>query len=262
MTDLSDLQQRFLNYLLHADDAIASDIVGGSDEKRARRLSIYYNAYRIRLRGSIETDHPVLGVYLGDDGFDRMSADYIAKYPSAYTSLRHFCDRLPEFLRSEPPYSDIGVLSDLAKFERLLMDVFDAADATSIDMNTLSDIPAEQWPEMMLRLHPSVRCFATQWNCVDIWRAIKAGQSPPNSVCSDNQAWLLWRNDDHLTEFRSVSVDEFHLLNAAINNDTFASLCEALLEWHAVDEVAEKAWQFLSRWTESSLIIAADRLAE
>ena len=37
MANLPDLQQRFLNYLLHADDSIANDIVGGSHDERAFR---------------------------------------------------------------------------------------------------------------------------------------------------------------------------------------------------------------------------------
>jgi hypothetical protein len=258
MANLPDLQQRFLNYLLHADDSIANDIVGGSHDERARRLSIYFNAYRIRLRGSIEIDHPVLGVYLGDDGFETLASAYIAKHRSANTSLRHFCDQLPEFLRTEPPFADILVLSEIARFERALMDVFDAADAQVIDMSALSDIPAEQWPELTLQLHPSFRCFVTEWNCVEIWRAIKAERTPPDAVCADKQAWLLWRNTDRLSEFRSVSVDEYEVLRTAAEGGTFAVLCEVLLEWHSPEDVASRAWSLLGKWVDSGLITATN----
>jgi hypothetical protein len=256
MAELPDLQQRFLNYLLRADDAIVSDIVGGTNDDRARRLSIYYNAYRIRLRGSIEIDHPVLGIYLGDDGFETLASAYIAKHPSDNTSLRHFCDRLPEFLRTEAPFADIPVLSQIARFERVLMDVYDAVDAESVDMSVLSDIPAECWPELSLQLHPSLRWFVTDWNCVDIWRAIKAEQAPPIAKCGAKQAWLLWRNADRLSEFRSASVDEYVVLSAAEKGETFAQLCEALLEWHSAEKVASHAWHLLSRWVDSNLIVA------
>ncbi len=64
MTDLRNLQQRFLNYLLGADQAIVEDIAGETDEHRERRLSIYYNGYRARLRSVVESDHSVLGIYL------------------------------------------------------------------------------------------------------------------------------------------------------------------------------------------------------
>lgn len=258
MADLPDLQRRFLNYLLHADDAIANDIVGGSSDDRARRLSIYFNAYRIRLRGSIEIDHPILGIYLGDDGFETLASAYIAKHPSANTSLRHFCDQLPEFLRTQAPFADIPVLAAIARFERALMDVFDAGDAASIDMSILADIPAEQWPELTLRMHPSFRCFVTEWNCVEIWRAIKAEHTHPDAERGEKQAWLLWRNSDRLSEFRSVSVDEYEVLNTAAVGGTFAQLCEVLLEWHSAEEVAGHASRLLGKWVDSNLIIAAN----
>lgn len=256
MAELSDLQQRFLNYLLYADDAIENDIAAGTSDDRARRLSIYFNAYRIRLRGSIEIDHPVLGIYLGDDGFEALASAYIAKHPSANTSLRHFCDQLPGFLRTEPPFVDIPVLSEIARFERALMDVFDAGDADAVDMSVLSDIPAEQWPELTLQLHPSFRCFVTEWNCVEIWRAIKAERTPSNAVRGEKQAWLLWRNADRLSEFRSVSTDEYEILNLAAEGGTFAELCEALLEWYSPDEVAGRAQTLLQNWTDSGFIVA------
>ena len=205
MAGLPDLQQRFLNYLLQADDAIADDVVGGTAEDRARRLSIYFNAYRIRLRGSIEVDHPVLGVYLGDDGFETMASAYIAKHPSSNTSLRHFCDALPEFLRTEPPFSDIPILGEIARFERALMDVFDAADADVANLDSLSETPAEAWPEMTFQLHPSTRWFLTDWNCVEIWQAIKTEQTPPDAIAGDKRAWLLWRNTERLSEFRACA---------------------------------------------------------
>ena len=217
MTELAGLQERFLAYVQHANEDIVSDIHASSDEERLRRLSIYYNAYRIRLRGSIEVDHPTLGIYLGDDGFEQMATAYIDSHPSEQTSLRHFCDHLPEFLRHNEPFSAVGILSHLAAFERLLMDVFDAADSNSVNFDVLSALPAERWPAITLELHPSVRFYVTSWNSVEIWRAIKSGQQPPTAAESDNRAWLVWRNHDRLTEFRSLTVAEYTALLEAQN---------------------------------------------
>lgn len=100
MSDLRALQGRFVNYLRFADTAIAADVAAATSDECARRLSIYHNAYRIRLRGSIETDHPVLGIYLGDDGFEKMAAAFIHDNPSHVTSLRNFATRFRSFCDS------------------------------------------------------------------------------------------------------------------------------------------------------------------
>lgn len=255
MADLGALQRKFVDYLRHADMTIADDIVGGTSEERARRLSIYYNAYRIRLRASIETDHPVLGVYLGDDGFERMAAAFIDQHPSCETSLRHFCDALPDFLRLQAPFSGIGMLAELARFERLLMEAFDAADADQAGDDFLSSLPAEQWPGLVLQLHPSVHSYVSSWNSVDIWRAIKAERTPPDAQQGEKSAWLLWRNRELLTEFRSLSVDEYSMLVSVLNGECFAQVCESMLEWHREDQAAARVLSILRDWIGSGLIV-------
>lgn len=258
MEQLRPLQQRFLAYLRDADKAIEADVSGATDEERARRLSIYYNAYRIRLRASIETDHPILGLYLGDQWFEQMASGYIKAYPSAQTSLRYFCDQLPLFLRTNKPFADNGVLSDLALFERLLMEVFDAADATRRHSGNLTELQAEQWPELTFEFHPSLRFFVTNWNTVEIWQAITAKRTPPEAIQRGQQVWLIWRNPGRLTEFRSLPSDEFMLLEAARTGANFAELCEALLETHAEAEVAPRALSILRGWLDAGLVSGGD----
>ncbi len=256
MSELRELQQRFLDYLTHTDEAIAKDIESVDEVVRARRLSIYYNAYRIRLRGSVEIDHPVLGLYLGDDLFEKMVSAYIDAYPSNQTSLRHFCDQLPAFLKLHEPFASNKVISNLAVFERLLMDVFDEAGARRLDHDFLSTLPAAQWPSLTLTFHPSLREFVTPWNSVEIWQAIKAESTPPPASEGKHKAWVVWRNRERLPEFPSLPMDEYSLLNAAKAGQSFANLCEQLLEWHGEDAVASRAFSILQEWLKRGWIVA------
>jgi hypothetical protein len=255
---LRPLQERFLAYLRDADTAIKADVSGASNKERARRLSIYYNAYRIRLRASIETDHPILGRYLGDEWFETMASAYIKAYPSSQTSLRYFCNQLPLFLQEMMPFADNGVLSDLALFERLLMEVFDAADASRRDSGYLTELQAEQWPELILSFHPSLRFFVTNWNSVEIWQSITADRAPPEAVQGDQRTWLMWRNPARLTEFRSLTSDEYTMLKSAHNGANFAELCETLLKFHAEADVAPRALNILRGWLDTGLIKGGD----
>ncbi len=257
MTDLSNLQQRFLGYLLHADDSIVDNIAGDTVAHRERRLSIYYNGYRARLRGTIESDHSILGIYLGDDGFEQMAAGYIAEHPSHNTSLRYFCDQLPEYLRTHAPFAGIGMLGALAEFERLLLDVFDAADSDSLSRQSISNIPAAEWPDLVFTLHPSVRCYMTTWNSVEVWQAIKGERNPPQAAEGDSCSWLLWRNSERLTEFHSMPVDEHFLLRGVQEGASFAELCASLSEWHTDDVIAIRAWEILQAWLGAGLLSAA-----
>lgn len=255
VSELRALQNRFLSYIREADRSIEADVTGSSGTERARRLSIYYNAYRVRFRDSIETDHPVLGLYLGDELFDQMVSTYIDACPSRQTSLRHFCDPLPAFLARQKPFADYPVLADIARFERILMDAFDAADAPRADDTFVQTLRPEQWPELRLQFHPSVRCFETAWKCVEIWRALKAERVPPEAGNARSQMWLIWRNRTRLTEFRSLAGDERSTLKSALDGASFATLCEVLLETTDESQVAIRALELMRGWLSDGLLV-------
>lgn len=255
MNNLRALQERFLSYVLHEDSAIARDVFGTSDEESARRLSIYFNAYRARLRGSLDTDHAVLGRYLGDQLFDEMVRAYVDANPSAQTSLRHYCDSLPQFLQDHEPFSNWPVVAELAYFERLLMDVYDDADAERLTTDFLKTLAPEQWPGLTLTFHPSVRVFASQWNTVEIWRSMKAERDPPDTNQQVDSMWLVWRNVEQVTQFRSLRHDEHAVLSRARDGATFAQTCEILLNEHDEAAVKKRALDILSTWFNDGLIV-------
>lgn len=251
---LRRLQRDFLAYLLHDDAAIATQITGSDQQERTARLSIYHSAYRQRLRSCMETDHPVLSVYLGDELFDRLVACYVVQAPSRQPSLRQFCDRLPRFLSTTAPFSEHPVLSDLAHFERRLLSVFDAAEAPRVQRTALLHLPPAAWPGLGLRFHPSVERFTSTTHCVPIWQALKGDRTPPAAAAGSRQHWLIWRNRERVSEFRGLQQDEHAALAAAMAGGRFAEICQGLLQWHELEPATQRAAALLARWIEDGLI--------
>ena len=77
---LDDLYQLQLSLSQHMQ-GLPSNISTWIDDKGPlsvdQRLSIYRNAYQIRLKGVLETDHEILGRFLGDDLWHQMLDGYI-----------------------------------------------------------------------------------------------------------------------------------------------------------------------------------------
>lgn len=253
MFELSKLQHEFMQHLLDKDSIIAQNVTEQGQVPVSTRLGIYGNAYKVRLKGSIENDHEMLGIYLGDELFDLLAAGYIASKPSHYTSLRDFCQHLPEYLRTTEPFADNPIIAEIADFERLLLIAFDAGNAKRTTIEDLTSIPQEQWPDLKLRFHPSLQIYATHWNSVPSWQALKAERSPPQQE-ELNAQWLIWRNRDRVTEFRSLANDEYAMLNDFLQGNTFAEICELLLEYHAEEEVATSAITHLTSWLKIGII--------
>lgn len=254
MQKLPELQSEFMNYLRDEPSSIEQQIDESGVVNAATRLAIYKNAYRSRLREVIDQDYPVLGIYLGDTLFEQLVQEYIRQHPSRYASLRDFGENLPAFLASSKSFSSIQVLSELAAFERSLMFAFDAADAERTSMVQLQRLSVEQWPHMQLRFHPSVQLFFTTWNCVEIWQALKGKQAPPEAQSHPGVGWIIWRNAQQLSQFRSLEGGEYAMLKAFLNGATFAQVCEELISWYPVERLSAAAVQHLKEWVENGLV--------
>lgn len=265
---LKQLQQEFLHYLQRQDFDRRHDmhehVVDQGNINAKQRLEIYGNAYRVRLQKVIETDHPVLCTYLGDEMFAQLLVGYLSEHPSTVRSLRHFTAPLAEYLSATEPFSGHPILAEIAAFEGLLLDSFDAPDRQRLGFSTVQALPAEQWPTMYLRLHPSVQFFQAHWNSVESWQAIKAERDPPavNNAIPSNESdqeailpWLVWRDHERLTQFRSLHGSEYELLTGIVKGASFAELCERLLTWHSADAIGQQVVSFMQRWFVDGLIV-------
>jgi len=255
MSKLAQLQSQFIAFLQDQPSSLLELVCEQPPVPSATRLGIYHNAYRMRLREAIDNDHPMLGLYLGDQLYDVLVKGYIAQYPSQVKSLRYFCDQLPQFLVDNAPFSSHPILAKLAQFERLLLTSFDAEDKTTSTINDLVNISPDAWPEMTLQFHPSCIIFSQTVNAVETWQALKA-QTPPPMVQASQlpQYWLVWRNQARLTEFCHIDTVEQELWTFFHQGGDFSGACELLSQYYPSNRVPSQALQLLQHWLSNDLI--------
>lgn len=255
MSDLAKLQQEFVAFLQGEASDFPSLISHQPPVATTTRLNIYQNAYHMRLRETIDNDHPVLGTYLGDELYDILIEQYIRLFPSKVKSLRHFCDDIPQLLAQQQPFSQHPILAPLASFERILLSAFDAKDSSVISIEHLASLPGDNWPTLTLQFHPSVRIFQESINAVETWQALKGEITPPAPKPRElSLFWLVWRNQDRLTEFRHLPAAELVLLRHFLSGGDFQEGCELLTQYFTVDDVPIHAVQFLKNWLTTGLI--------
>lgn len=250
---LAELQHAFLADMRGLVPDAAMEHLASGGIPAATGIAIYRNAYAARLREALENDHPVLGRYLGDALWARMCDGYIAAHPSRVRSLRHFGESLPKYLAYAEPFSLSPQLTELARLERRLLDCFDAADADLADWQSLLDMPDTDWPGLRLSFHPSVQGLKHEWNSIEVWNALKQDDVPP-AVARETSDWLLWRDDERITRFRSVAFDEFLALQHFLQGGDFAGVCETLLEVHPPEAVPSVAIRLVRSWFDEGLV--------
>src|SRR3989344_5573117 len=241
MNTLRDLQSDFQSFLLRGREDIRIHVVGTDKVSAEQRLTIYYDAYRLRLLEALDSNYPVLHGWIGDEEFEKLGLAYLAAHPSTHFSIRYFGHELARFLAASETYRDKPFLSEMARFEWAMSEAFDAPDSALVRLEDMAAIDSGAWPSLRFTMQDSVRRLNLEWNVPTIWKAIDAEQAPPEPKRSEYpMSWLLWRQ--YLkTYFRSLSVDEAWALDAVANGGTFAMICEGLCEWIDAQHVAAHA---------------------
>ena len=254
MSQLAKLQADFQAYLL--DDAKSSSFIKAViDDKKVgakKRLSIYHDAYRLRIIEALATAYPQLKALLGDVLFNKVAREYITVYPSTYRNLRWYGGEMREHLLTTLAQHPIA--AEMADFEWSLSLAFDAENVPELTLQDLSTIPPENWDALSFRFQPAVKIVRTRWNTIRIWHALEAEEGPPKPAQeSSYQSWLIWRKNFN-SQFRQITEMEVIALNMAMMGATFGEICASLEVEMDEEQAMTTAAQYLAGWLESGLI--------
>jgi len=257
MTRLRQIQDAFQSYLLRGDAAVEELVAGTVRVPIATRLSIYGDGYRSRLIEALQANFPVLSELLGEADFASLGTAYVRAHDSPFFSIRYYGNALADFLATEPDYTGAPVLAELARWEWMMTEVFDAADADAVSVADLAHLVPEEWAELRFGLHPSVRRLALSWNAPQIWNAVSDKEEPPEVEFSVTPVeWVLWRQELR-SYFRSLQPGEAEALEAVRDGQSFGELCTLLCAESGEDAAPARAAGFLRGWVESGMLTAA-----
>jgi len=250
---LQSIQQAFQSYLLSNDNKVNHYVYGSTPEFIDERLSIYGNAYQIRLVDSLAINFTHLQSFMGKEAFEEMGAAYLNQYPSHTFTVRYFGDHLCEFLATTAPYSSQPILYDMALYEWALCHAIDAADAPSISIEDLKAVPQEDWSFIQFQFHPSVIMIELKSNAPDLWQAYHHEQPlPAMTVSPEPVTWTVWRK--HIQAYyRANKPSEAWVMHVIEQGKSFADICEGLCEWMSEEEVAQYSVGLLVQWLQDEI---------
>jgi hypothetical protein len=256
---LPAIQERLQAFLLRGERDIEQYVIGTARVPVPVRLGIYGDAYRVRLTEALASNYPALAQLLGEADFAALAAAYIETHVSRWPSIRHYGAELAQFLATAERYRDIDVLAELAAWEWAMSEVFDAADAGTLEVAAFTAVPPEDWAGLRFDLHPAIRRLDLHWNVPQSWKTLTGGgDRPPPELAARSQPWLLWRHELQIL-FRSLPHDEAMAFDALRAGATFGDVCLALCEHLSADEAPTRAATCLRSWTESGLIVGVRR---
>ncbi|NUJ81355.1 putative DNA-binding domain-containing protein [Methylocystis sp. FS] len=249
---LAELQGKFQAGILSEDQIVPDSIADSKKTDAATLFSVYHSAYRLRLAEFLSNDYPILRNYLGDETFGALVEEYIASAPSHVRSARWYGGRLPGFMKDSARLRDDVQAIDLARFERALADVFDAADGPQLPVNALAQIPVESWPNIAFEFHPSFVLLELAVGTAARYEATSNEEWPPG-IGQGDECVLFWRSDNQ-SSYRVVAPDERLALIEALKGQKFSDICSLLAFHGAGEDVTHRVAGFLAQWFTEGLV--------
>ncbi len=193
-----------------------------------RGLSAYQGSVVGKLIRALEDIYPVCCRLVGTDFFTAMARQYIRRYPSQSPDLGDYGEQLSIFLAQFEPAATLPYLSDVACLEWHWHRVFNSTDQPSLDLAALSNVPPEQWPEVVFQLPNNSVLLSSEYPVHRIWQVNQAEASTGTVDLNEGGVnMFLWR-DQHETRIDLPDAAEWQLLQAFASGIPFGDICSRL----------------------------------
>jgi hypothetical protein len=246
----------------------AALVTGDARASAGERIHVYQHMYQARLVEALEAQFPRASRWLGAEAFAEVVAAYVADEPSRHPSLRFVGRRFPDWLAARAPAeARRPALADLARLEWAREDVFDAADETTLSLDTVRAWPLERFGEIPLRLVIAHRRLRLARPVAALWDAIGPAERAAEASVLDEAAavaasapdgeslLLVWRQGIAVFH-RAVDTAEAAALDRIAQGTTFGAICEMLSHDRPEQEAVAQAFTWLSTWTADELLVA------
>jgi hypothetical protein len=256
---LEALQSRMQGHVLVSDEAALADVVSVVPGSAVQRLGIYHHAYRARLQETLRDSFGHTLLYLGDEWFDALSAEFVEAHPSESANLRWygggFPDWLAQRLNADSALGDHPEVSEIARLDWTMRTAFDGLDAPVLALAEVAALAPEDWATVVFKPHPTLALINLRCNTLSLWHALDQELDvPPVEALPSPMAVVVWRFEER-PHFRSVAPMEAVALRAVMQGQSFAEMCGLLAELLPEDEnAAALAGGHLRRWIDEGLL--------
>jgi hypothetical protein len=225
-------------------------VVGDGRLSAVDRLDVYAGMYFFRIRDVLRAEYPRTLALLGEPGFHNLVTDYLAACPPAHPSLREAGARLPPFLAGHAAGRERPWLADLARLERIRLELVDGPDAPAVTLQALEQIPAARFAALRLARVPSSALLANRFAVLPHWRGSEDAPEVPEAR---PETVLVWRRELDVYH-RAIDAEEAECLDRVAGGIAFEDLCARLAIGRTDEVAAVRAFELVARWAADGLL--------
>ncbi len=233
MRSLRELQEGFARALLSGVSERTVPDIRADGLSPMQRLGFYRtNVLSNYLQGLRATYRSVENL-VGAGCFAHHAERFIREIPSRSGDLNRYGGELADFLARAPIAAQLPYLADVARLEWLLDEVFYEADHPALDLERLTQVPPERYPDLRFKLHPACRLLSSAYPVRRIWQVSQPDYRGDEAVALDAGGdHILMRREGFDPVVESVSAAEFAWLRALDDGETLSAASMAAQAAH------------------------------
>jgi hypothetical protein len=216
------------------------------------RVEVYRDQYWIRHLHNLAEDYPTLTWSVGGAvEFEALGREYLRAHPPVTWNLQRLGERVPAFVAAHARWAGHALSRDAARIDWAFMEVFDAADAPSLDPRVLASAPEDAWPGARLGFPPALRILALAYPLHEVRDALKRGESPEQPTPGDTRL-VVWRDAACFLHAVSIEAGAFDLLLALRDGAPLGEACEtaARTTGLGLDAMGSRLGGWFQDWTQ------------
>ncbi len=175
MLDLNDDLANLARAIIRGEEPSAQIDASYPNYSAAVAMEVYRNNYRGNLHDALAGAYPVVKQLVGDDFFRFMARKFIEQSPSQSANLHHYGAELANFVATFAPAQELVYLPDVAALEWAYHVAYFVEDEPMLALDRLAQIPPDQYPDLILRIHAACRVLHSRYPVSAIWQAHQAG---------------------------------------------------------------------------------------
>ncbi|MBM3462703.1 MAG: DUF2063 domain-containing protein [Armatimonadetes bacterium] len=144
-------------------DGAAALIIPNDRLGPRERLDIYRDQYLARMEEALENDFPGVCHFVSHHTWHALVKGYVTVWPSCSYNLNHLSEHFVEYLSQAPGLHRLGFLTELARLEWALCEVFEEAVDPVLTPAEAAKIPPEAWATARLIPVSALRLVAFQY---------------------------------------------------------------------------------------------------
>jgi hypothetical protein len=258
LTELVPLQQWFQGVVTHLGSVhevsreVDDHILPSHTLAPVQRIGIYHGMYLLRMVEALEADYPALAHYLGHGRFHRLAADYVQAHPSRTYTLNRLGDHLPELIEHSRLRGK-QFLSDLARLELAMTEVFDEQELAPMSADAVSSVPPEALESMRLTPIRALRLLELRWDADAAFQAFR-NEEPMRPV--RGRTFVVVHRRDYSVMRMRIGAEAFVFLRELLDDKTLAEALETFVAVFGRGPGQQELFSWFRDWSAAGIFHA------